>query len=154
MRLIRIKLGIYRSLFSLKQVSNLQHRLNGYSEEEPSRVNNLKKIISFDLQKNVFVTNIIFSWKPEVLYISWDLYFCPPPFRSYFFPKKNCFLKPAQTSKKFAAAGGGGAGGRAPLGKERKILDLSSIMERFGALKRSTSRSPLSFSLTFLILFF
>ena len=125
MRLIRIKLGIYRSLFSLKQVSNLQHRLNGYSEEEPSRVNNLKKIISFDLQKNVFVTNIIFSWKPEVLYISWETYIFAPRllFRSYFSPKsttlkKTDFLKPAQTSKKFVAAGGVGAGERAPLGKK------------------------------------
>ena len=60
----------YQKLKKKYNVSNLQHRLNGYSEEEPSRVNNLKKIISFDLQKNVFVTNIIFSWKPEVLYIS------------------------------------------------------------------------------------
>ena len=46
----------YLKLKKKYNVSNLQHRLNGYSEEEPSRVNNLKKIISFDLKKNVFVT--------------------------------------------------------------------------------------------------
>ena len=118
MRLIRIKLGIYRSLFSLKQVSNLQHRLNGYSEEEPSRVNNLKKIISFDLQKNVFVTNIIFSWKPEVLYISWETYIFAPRllFRSYFSPKsttlkKNRFFEARANFKEVCCGGRGGCRG-------------------------------------------
>jgi len=33
----------YLKLKKKYNVSNLQHRLNGYSEEEPSRVNNLKK---------------------------------------------------------------------------------------------------------------
>ena len=82
------------------------------------------------------------------VYISFETHiFAPPPFfRIIFFPLTHGlktgvfdrFLMPAQTSKKFAAAGGC-RGAEPPL--QRKFLDFSSIMECFGALKRSTSRS-------------
>ena len=46
-------------------------------------------------------------------------------------------------SKKFAAAGGGAGAAEPQL--QRKFLDFNNLMERFCLLKRSTSRSPLSF---------
>ena len=63
--------------------------------------------------------------------------YCPPPGLFY------RFLMTALTSKKFAAAAVGGGRAESPL--QRIFFPFSSKMERFAALKRSTSKSPRSF---------
>ena len=130
-----------------------------YSKGIYGKYKSLKKTSNLFL-KLVFSNISYFSFLS--VYLLWDSYFCPPPpLKNHIFTqnlrlKNRIILKVTEAHANFEESllwrWGGGGGGAEPSYREN-VLDCRSIMEHFGTLNRSTSRSPLRFLLRFLLNF-